>query len=121
MIRHHPCLHNMNKDVERKTNPTYLPSALTVSWKSDHQKHHQKISFGASLISTTKTKDKLLDLRQTFNQCMLPRDADGNLMMKLTPWDFCNCAETNTYFYLSQWRGQFVRIHKKEWIHATIV
>src|SRR5436305_1517342 len=71
-------------------NPSYIPSALTVSWKSDRQRHRQrikKISFGASLIGSTNTKNALLSLRQEFdtmkdqNQRMLPRFANGDLLM----------------------------------------
>ncbi|UZO24574.1 uncharacterized protein OCT59_016870 [Rhizophagus irregularis] len=55
------------------------------SWKSKRQRA-KKISFGASLMGSATTKPKLLNLRQKFdsmNQRMLPRDTNGNLLMKM--------------------------------------
>src|ERR1043166_1374522 len=78
---------------------TKLPFAIRKS----NQERIINTAFGASITAHNPDyRKQLCALRRENN---FPKDQFGNMIPKLTYWEFGNCAETNAWIFLCQWRS----------------
>src|SRR4051812_34805068 len=76
------------------------PLTINASWKVDQEKIIS-VAFGASISAHQNTKEGITLFRQRINRYLFPH---VDVISKIEVWEFRNCAETNAWTSLCQFR-----------------
>ncbi|CAB4406100.1 unnamed protein product [Rhizophagus irregularis] len=80
------------------------PTTINVSWKSNQEKIIA-VAFGvASSAPILERKKELASIRKRNDQHLFPQEQNGDVIQKISRWEFGNCAETNAWTSLCQLR-----------------